>query len=123
AGGGGGRGGAGDGDGRAGGVIASSAIRGQTMAVAVGSALAFKLDGSERVAATFFGDGTVEEGIFHESVNFAAVKGLPVIFVCENNGYSTHTPLPVRQPHEVSIHPPAPSSAIPPKPFAANHAL
>jgi TPP-dependent pyruvate/acetoin dehydrogenase alpha subunit len=94
------------------GVIASSAILGQTMAVAVGSALAFKLDGSERVAVTFFGDGTVEEGIFHESVNFAAVKGLPVIFVCENNGYSTHTPLPVRQPDHVSIHARAASYGI-----------
>jgi pyruvate dehydrogenase E1 component alpha subunit len=86
------------------GVIASSAILGQTMAVAVGSALAFKLDGSERVAATFFGDGTVEEGIFHESLNFAVVKRLPVIFVCENNGYSTHTVLSVRQPEDVPIH-------------------
>src|SRR6267378_1925282 len=86
------------------GVIASSAILGQTMAVAVGSALAFTLDGSERVAVTFFGDGTVEEGIFHESVNFAVVKRLPVIFVCENNGYSTHTPLAVRQPSDVPIH-------------------
>jgi TPP-dependent pyruvate/acetoin dehydrogenase alpha subunit len=86
------------------GVIASSAILGQTMAAAVGSALAFTLDGSERVAVTFFGDGTVEEGIFHESVNFAVVKRLPVIFICENNGYSTHTPLPLRQPVDVPIH-------------------
>jgi TPP-dependent pyruvate/acetoin dehydrogenase alpha subunit len=86
------------------GVIASSAILGQTMAAAVGSALAFTLDGSERVAVTFFGDGTVEEGIFHESLNFAVVKRLPVVFVCENNGYSTHTPLPVRQPADVPIH-------------------
>src|SRR5262245_63459276 len=70
---------------RAAGIIASSAILGQTMAVAVGSAWAFTMDGSRRVAATFFGDGTVEEGIFHESLNFAALKKLPVIFVCEKN--------------------------------------
>src|SRR5574337_1097109 len=74
-------------------MVASSAILGQTMAVAVGSALAFKMDGVPRVAVTFFGDGAIEEGIFHESMNFAVVKRLPVLFVCENNGYSTHTPL------------------------------
>jgi TPP-dependent pyruvate/acetoin dehydrogenase alpha subunit len=94
------------------GVIASSAILGQTMAAAVGSALAFKLDGSERVAVTFFGDGTVEEGIFHESLNFAEVKRLPVIFVCENNGYSTHTALSVRQREDIPIHERAKSYGI-----------
>jgi pyruvate dehydrogenase E1 component alpha subunit len=86
------------------GMVASSAILGQTMAVAVGSALAFKMDGAPRVAVTFFGDGAIEEGIFHESLNFAVVKQLPVLFVCENNGYSTHTPLPVRQPQAIEIH-------------------
>jgi pyruvate dehydrogenase E1 component alpha subunit len=85
------------------GFIAASAILGQTMATAVASALAFHMDGLDRVAVTFFGDGTVEEGIFHESLNFAVVKKLPVLFVCENNGYSTHTPLPVRQPQSVPI--------------------
>jgi TPP-dependent pyruvate/acetoin dehydrogenase alpha subunit len=86
------------------GFIAASAILGQTMATAVGSALAFRMDGLDRVAVTFFGDGTVEEGIFHESLNFAVVKRLPVLFVCENNGYSTHTRLGVRQPANVPIH-------------------
>lgn len=86
------------------GLVASSAILGQTMATAVGSALAFAMDRLDRVAVTFFGDGTVEEGIFHESLNFAVVKRLPVLFVCENNGYSTHTRLEVRQPAGVPIH-------------------
>lgn len=86
------------------GLVASSAILGQTMATAVGSALAFAMDRLDRVAVTFFGDGTVEEGIFHESLNFAVVKRLPVLFVCENNGYSTHTRLEVRQPVGVPIH-------------------
>ena len=95
------------------GFIAASAILGQTMATAVGSALAFKMDGLDRVAVTFFGDGTVEEGIFHESLNFAVVKQLPVLFVCENNGYSTHTPLGVRQPATVSIHARAASYGMP----------
>ena len=89
------------------GLMASSAILGQTMATAVGSALAFAMDRLDRVAVTFFGDGTVEEGIFHESLNFAVVKRLPVLFVCENNGYSTHTRLEVRQPASVPTREPA----------------
>ena len=86
------------------GVLASSAILGQTMAVAVGTALAFAMDRLPRVAVCFFGDGTVEEGIFHETLNFAVVKKVPALFVCENNGYSTHTRLDVRQPASVAIH-------------------
>lgn len=97
------------------GMVASSAILGQTMAVAVGSALAFKMDGAPCVAVTFFGDVAIEEGIFHESLNFAVVKRLPVLFVCENNGYSTHTPLAVRQPQTIEIHQRARSYAMPAK--------
>lgn len=85
------------------GMMAASAILGQTVAVAVGSALAFKMDDSPRVAVTFFGDGAVDEGVFHESVNFASVRGLPVVFICENNLYSTHTPLSVRLPRGTQI--------------------
>jgi pyruvate dehydrogenase E1 component alpha subunit len=85
------------------GFVASSAILGQTMAVATGSAWAFTMDQSRRVAVCFFGDGAIEEGIFHETLNFASLKRLPVIFVCENNGYSTHTRLDVRQPSGVTI--------------------
>jgi len=80
------------------GFIASSAILGETIATAVGSALAFFMDGEARVAVTFFGDGTIDEGIFSESLNFAAVHKLPVIFVCENNLYSTNTTMGARQP-------------------------
>jgi pyruvate dehydrogenase E1 component alpha subunit len=84
-------------------MVASSAILGETIATAVGSAWAFAMDGAPRVAVTFFGDGVCEEGIFHETLNFAAVKNVPVIFVCANNGLSTNTPLSVRQPagHEI----------------------
>lgn len=85
------------------GFIASSAILGQTMAVAVGSAWAFQMDGLRRVAVCFFGDGAAEEGIFHETLNFAVVKQVPVVFICENNLYSTHTPLDVRQPRGIQI--------------------
>ena len=86
------------------GVMASSAIMGETIAVAVGSAMAFSMDASPRVSVAFFGDGCVEEGIFHESLNFAVVRRLPVLFVCENNLYSVHSPLRVRQPSDLPIY-------------------
>jgi len=58
--------------------------------IAVGAALASKLRAEDRVSIAFFGDGATDEGIFYESVNFAALKKLPVIFVCENNFFATH---------------------------------
>jgi len=61
-----------------------------TIPLAVGSALASKLRGDQRVAVSFFGDGATDEGHFHESMNLAALYQLPVIFVCENNFYSSH---------------------------------
>lgn len=86
------------------GMVASTAILAQTIPVAVGSALAFRMDGSPRVAVTFFGDGAVDEGVFYESLNWAALKRLPVLFVCENNLYATHAPVWVRQPKGTGIH-------------------
>jgi TPP-dependent pyruvate/acetoin dehydrogenase alpha subunit len=55
--------------------------------IAVGAALALKLQGTDKVALSFFGDGATSEGAFHESVNLAAIWDLPVVFVCENNHY------------------------------------
>ncbi|MCA3262826.1 MAG: thiamine pyrophosphate-dependent dehydrogenase E1 component subunit alpha [Telmatospirillum sp.] len=80
------------------GFIASSAILGEMVAVAAGSALAFKIDGETRVAVSFFGDATCEEGVFYETLNYAAIHKLPVLLVCENNLYSTESSLSVRQP-------------------------
>lgn len=79
------------------GVVATSAILGETVPVAVGSALAFKMDKVERVAVTFFGDAVFEEGVIYESLNYAALNGVPVLFCCENNLYSTETPLSARR--------------------------
>jgi TPP-dependent pyruvate/acetoin dehydrogenase alpha subunit len=79
------------------GFVASSAVLGETVAVAVGAALAFQMDGVDRVAVTFFGEGAMDEGVLYESINYAAVKKLPVLFVCENNLYATESPLSVRQ--------------------------
>ena len=80
------------------GMMGTSAIVGASMPLAVGAALAFAMQASDRVAVTFFGDAGVEQGVFHESLNFAALRRLPVLFVCENNFYSTQTPIAKRQP-------------------------
>ncbi len=105
------------------GVMASAAIMGETIAVAVGSAMAFAMDRSPRVAVAFFGDGCVEEGIFHESLNFAVVKNLPVFFVCENNLYSVHSPLRMRQPHDLAIHSRAAAYGLPAQQVDGNDIL
>jgi pyruvate dehydrogenase E1 component alpha subunit len=62
----------------------------------VGYALALKHEGRGRIAVAFFGDGGTEEGVFYESLNFAALHRLPVLFVCENNFYAIHTPIQKR---------------------------
>ena len=74
-------------------ILGTSAVVGTTIPLAVGYALALKREGAGRVAVSFFGDGATEEGVFYESLNFAALHKLPVLFVCENNGYAIHTPL------------------------------
>jgi pyruvate dehydrogenase E1 component alpha subunit len=80
------------------GMLGSSPILGEGMALAVGSALAFQMNGEARVATSFFGEGTLDEGIAYECFNYAAIKKLPVLFVCENNFYATESPIGVRQP-------------------------
>ncbi len=95
------------------GFVVSSAILGETVAVATGSALAFKMDGAPRVAVTFFGEATLEEGIIYEAMNYAAIKALPVVFVCENNLYSTESPLETRQPAGTRLCARAESFTIP----------
>jgi TPP-dependent pyruvate/acetoin dehydrogenase alpha subunit len=72
------------------GILGTVPIVAGTVSLAVGAALAYKLRGEKNVAVAFFGDGTVEEGQVHESLNLAALYRLPVIFVCENNLYSSH---------------------------------
>lgn len=81
------------------GILGTSAIVGGGIPLAVGAALAAVMQGTNRIAVVFFGDGASEEGSFHESLNFAALKQLPVVFVCENNFYATVSPLSARQPH------------------------
>lgn len=82
---------------RSAGVLGTSAIVGTTTPQAIGYAYALKLQKKTNIVASFFGDGATEAGSFHESLNFAALKNLPILFVCENNYYSIHTPQPKRQ--------------------------
>lgn len=72
------------------GILGTVPIVAATVPLAVGAAMAYKMRGEARVAVSFFGDGTLEEGHVHESMNLAALYRLPVIFVCENNLYASH---------------------------------
>ena len=73
------------------GMMSASAIVATTLPHAVGYALAQKMKRSDVVVAVFFGEGAMDEGVFHESINFAALKQLPILFVCENNHYAIYS--------------------------------
>jgi TPP-dependent pyruvate/acetoin dehydrogenase alpha subunit len=77
-------------------ILGTSAVVGTTVPIAVGYSLALKREGKGRVVVAFFGDGATEEGVFYESLNFASLHHLPVLFVCENNFLAIHTPLEKR---------------------------
>lgn len=81
------------------GVMGASAVVGTTIANAVGYAYAMKVQRKDVVVVSFFGDGATDEGVFFESLNFAALKCLPIIFVCENNSLAIHTHQTKRQAH------------------------
>jgi len=75
------------------GSLGETSIVGSGLPVAAGAALGAKMQGSDRVSLCFFGDGASNEGTFHEAINMAANWRLPVIFLCENNGYAVSTPI------------------------------
>ncbi|CAK0756406.1 Pyruvate dehydrogenase E1 component subunit alpha [Azospirillaceae bacterium] len=77
-------------------VMGASAVVATQIPNAVGAALTQKMKATKNVVVVFFGDGATEEGVFYESLNFAALHKLPILFVCENNGYAIHTPLEKR---------------------------
>ncbi|MCK4349106.1 MAG: thiamine pyrophosphate-dependent dehydrogenase E1 component subunit alpha [Thermoplasmatales archaeon] len=77
--------------------MGSSAIVSGSIPLAVGAAFAFRRQNKNNVAVTYFGDGAVDEGVLYESLNFAALKNLPVIFVCENNFYAINSKVTTRQ--------------------------
>jgi len=75
------------------GLVFSTAIVGGNIPISTGVGLGIKLKGEKRVAVSFFGDGAVNTGAFHEGVNLAALWKLPVIFICENNQYAVSMPI------------------------------
>lgn len=80
------------------GFMGATPIVGGTVPLAVGSAWASSLKGTDDVTVVFFGDGCFEEGVVHESLNFASLHTLPIVFVCENNEFSVYTRRNERQP-------------------------
>lgn len=80
------------------GVMGTSAVVATGIPHAVGYAYALKMQGRPQIVACVFGDGAVDEGAWHESMNFAALKRVPVVFICENNSYAIHSHQRDRQP-------------------------
>ncbi len=73
-------------------------IVGATIPIATGAGLAAKMDKSGDIAISYFGDGSCEEGVLHESLNMASIMNLPVLYVCENNLFASHLHIDLRQP-------------------------
>ncbi len=74
-----------------------------TVPLALGAGLASKLQDSKNIAVAYLGDGATEEGVFHESMNFAKVSNIPILFVVENNLFSSHMHISLRQPQNTVI--------------------
>jgi pyruvate dehydrogenase E1 component alpha subunit len=85
------------------GFMASTAIVANSIPLAVGHALHLQTQNMDAISVAYFGEGATEEGAFYESLNFAVVKSLPVLFVCENNRYSVYSALDARQPKSRNI--------------------
>lgn len=86
------------------GFMGSTAIVGGTIPIGVGLGLSIQLKNEDKISTVFLGDGASEEGVFYESLNFTALRGLPVLFICENNMYSVYSNLEVRQPKGRKIY-------------------
>lgn len=74
------------------GILCAGAIVGGTIPLATGVAFSFRQRGVPQVAVSFFGDGATSQGVFHECLNLAGLWKLPIVYVCENNGYAEMTP-------------------------------
>lgn len=104
------------------GFMGSTAIVGGTIPVGVGLAYGIRQAGTDNISCIFFGDAALETGVFFESVNFAVVKKLPALFVCENNFYSVYSPLSVRQPRGRKIFEVAKALGLPAESIDGNDA-
>ena len=94
------------------GLLPTSAIIGGGMPIAAGAALAFQVQGNDRVAVALFGDGATNIGAFHETLNLAAIWKLPVVFICDNNVYAEYSRINLTTPIE-DLHIRAESYAMP----------
>jgi TPP-dependent pyruvate/acetoin dehydrogenase alpha subunit/pyruvate/2-oxoglutarate/acetoin dehydrogenase E1 component len=84
--------------------MGSSAIVASTIPHAVGAAYASRQRGEDRISLAVFGDGATEEGVYHESLNLAGLHKLPIVFLCENNGFAVHTRLDARHSYDILQH-------------------
>jgi len=82
------------------GILGTTPIVAGIIPIATGAAFGTKMRGEDNLTAVFFGDAATEEGVFFESLNFASLKKLPVLYICENNFFSVYSPLSVRQSKE-----------------------
>ncbi len=80
------------------GLLPTFAIVGAGLPVACGAAMAARARGTDRVAVAIFGDGSTNIGAFHESLNFAAIRKLPIVFICENNLYGEYSRINLTTP-------------------------
>ncbi len=85
------------------GVSAAVPVVGSNIAIGTGVAYSSIFQNKKYITTIFFGEGATEEGIFSESLNFAAIHNLPILFICENNLYSVYTPLKDRQPYKRNL--------------------
>lgn len=95
--------------------LGSTPIVGGSFPIAVGVALASQMKKENNITVIFFGEAMTEEGVFLEGINFAALKKLPILFLCESNFYSVYSPMEIRQPKERSISKIAEAHGIPAK--------
>tara|TARA_Y100001936_G_C16085175_1_gene681117 strand:- start:3056 stop:4027 length:972 start_codon:yes stop_codon:yes gene_type:complete len=102
------------------GLFAAVPIVGSTIPIGVGLAWANKINKKNDLVVIFFGEGSTEEGVFYESINFASIHKLKVLFVCENNFYSVYSGLKNRQPHKRSLIKIANSMGLNSKKFNGN---
>lgn len=86
------------------GLMGCSAVVASTIPHAVGAALAAKLQNQDRIIVAVFGDGATDEGVYHETLNFAALHKLPVIFLCENNGWAAYSRVSARHAYKILAH-------------------
>ncbi len=105
------------------GILGTTAIVGGNIPLAVGAGWSSQLKKNNIVSVAFFGDGATEEGSFHESLNFAALKKIPVIFICENNLYATASHISHRQPQHTSITDKAAAYGVPAQQIDGNDAI